>query len=194
MLETQQTSRTETRKNDQVPDRPRLLVVDRPRRIAVQGGQGSEQSGGGMRNAVTVDAGLRVGILIITLAAVVISTNVLGFLWEVAGSVSHHLRTSVVTVSQSANAETLAPLFETRPYGHQQERWGKTRASPGNYKAAINRPCVRPEVYRSASDRSRFWWLLRDTNGRIMEKAPNTYESETEARSAADGAATTYAC
>ena len=193
MLETRQPLDTEIRKNDQGTDRLSVgrLSVDRPRKIAFQGGQGSEQSGGGVRNAMTVDAGLRVGILIITLAAVVMSTNVLDFLSEVAGSASRHFKSSVVVVSQSANFETLAPLFETKD---PQEPWGKTHSSPANYKAAINRPCVRPEVYRSASDRSRFWWLLRDTNGRVMEKTPHTYESETEAYGAAGSAARTYAC
>ena len=56
------------------------------------------------------------------------------------------------------------------------------------------RPCVRPEVYRSASDRNRFWWLLRDPHGRTMEEASKTYDFETEARSAAEDAAIKHAC
>ncbi len=44
-------------------------------------------------------------------------------------------------------------------------------------------------VLRSASDRSRFWWLLRDQRGRIVEASSNTYDSESQARSAADVAA-----
>ena len=47
-------------------------------------------------------------------------------------------------------------------------------------------------VLRSASDRSRFWWLLRDQRGRIVEASSNTYDSETQARSAADVAATRH--
>jgi len=47
-------------------------------------------------------------------------------------------------------------------------------------------------VLRSASDRSRFWWLLRDQRGRVVETSSNTYGSETQALSAADAAATRH--
>ena len=33
-------------------------------------------------------------------------------------------------------------------------------------------------VLRSASDRSRFWWLLRDQRGRVVEASSKTYDFE----------------
>ena len=221
MIERQKKPRIEMRKSARtIFNRPGLLV-DSPRRVGVQGPQGPEQFGranskreksrwltgrllralagatedasetSGLRNATTIDARLRVGILVLTLAAIVMSTNVLGFIWELGASMSSRLRTSVVVASQSLNVETLASL--TKP-NNADWSGSEGHASPSNYKAALSTPCVRPEVYRSASDRSRFWWLLRDKHGRITEEALNTYESEIEARSAADGAATAHVC
>ena len=219
MLERRKNPRIEIRKSSQrIFNRPGLSAV-RPRKVDVQGLQGPEHSAAGgnlwrrvggwllgaaaeaaegaprpsriVRIVTNVDARLRVGILVITLAALLMSTNVIGSVAEVGGSISSRLRASVVIASHSVNVETLASL--TKP-NNTDWSGSEGHASPSNYKAALSRPCVRPEVYRSASDRSRFWWLLRDKHGRIMEEALNTYESETEARSAADGAATAHAC
>ena len=42
---------------------------------------------------------------------------------------------------------------------------------------------------RSASHRDRFWWLLRDVDGKLIETSSTTYATEAEARRAADMAA-----
>lgn len=42
---------------------------------------------------------------------------------------------------------------------------------------------------RSTADHSRFWWMVRDIHGQLIETSPATYASETEARRAADAAA-----
>ena len=185
----------------------------RPRKVVVQGHQGPEHFPAGrnqsrwlggwllapvagapeaapQRKAMTVDARLRVGVLGFALAAIVMSTNALGSIAEVSGSIASRVRASILIAKQSVTVETLAPLLEIKPRGD----WGNAHASPANYKRVDNRSCVRPEVYRTASDLNRFWWLLRDPNGRTIKEAPNTYASETEARSAADGAATKHAC
>ena len=47
-------------------------------------------------------------------------------------------------------------------------------------------------VLRSASDPNRFWWLLRDQNGRVVETSSSTYNSEEQAFNAADAAATRH--
>ena len=142
------------------------------------------------KRKMTVDARLRVGIFGIALAAIVMSTNALGSIAEVGGSIASRVKASILIAKKSVNVETLAPLLEIKPRGD----WGNAHASPANYKRADNRSCVRPEVYRTASDLNRFWWLLRDPNGRTIKEAPNTYTSETEARIAAHDAATKHAC
>ena len=48
------------------------------------------------------------------------------------------------------------------------------------------------KVLRSASDRNRFWWLLRDQSGRVVETSSSTYSSEVQAFNAADAAATRH--
>ena len=219
MIERRKTPRTEIRKNSQVFNRPGLSA-DRPRRVDVQGHHGPEQSAAGardqsrwlgdrltperapetssVRNVKTVDARLRAGIRVIVLAAVVVSTvvvstNVLGLLLEVGGSIRSRLRTSAVIARQSFNVETLPSL--TKPNKIEWSRSdGEKIASPGNRVASLDRPCVRPEVHRAASDRGRFFWLLRDKHDRIVEESPITYVSDTAARSAADDAATGHAC
>ena len=219
MIERRKKPPTEIWKNAQVNRRG--LLADRPRRVHVQGHQGPEQSAAGtrdqsgwltgrllravagapevapetsgVRTATTVDARLRVGILIISLAAVVMSTNVLGFLVEAAASVPGRLRTSAAIARQSFNVETLASLSKSNKNEWSRSQ-GEKIASPGNRVASLDRPCVRPEVHRAASDRRRFFWLLRDKHDRIVEESPITYVSDTEARSAADVAATEHAC
>ena len=52
-------------------------------------------------------------------------------------------------------------------------------------------PSVEIRVIRSAGDHNRFWWLVREVDGQIIESSPRTYASETEARSAAESAAGT---
>jgi len=217
MIERRKTPRKETLENART--NPGLLA-DRPRRVHVQGHQGPEQSAAGtrdqsgwltgrllkaaaaapevapetsgVRTATTVDARLRVGILVISLAAVVMSTNALGFLVEVAGSIPSRLRTSAVIARQSFNVETLASL--SKPNNIEWRSDGEKIASPRNRVASLERPCVRPEVHRAASDRGRFFWLLRDKHDRIVGESPITYVSDTAARSAADVAATEPAC
>ena len=199
----------------------RGLLADRPRSVDVQGHQGREQSAAGTRNqsgwltgrllkaaaaapevapetsgvrtATTVDARLRVGILVISLAAVVMSTNALGFLVEVVGSIPSRLRTSAVIASQNFSVETLASFSKPNKIEWSRSQ-GEKIASPGSRVASLDGPCVRPEVHRAASDRGRFFWLLRDKHDRIVEESPITYVSDRDARSAADVAATQRAC
>ena len=52
-------------------------------------------------------------------------------------------------------------------------------------------PSLDIRVIRSAADHNRFWWLVREVDGQIIESSPRTYASETEARSAAESAART---
>jgi hypothetical protein len=52
-------------------------------------------------------------------------------------------------------------------------------------------PSLDIRVIRSAADRNRFWWLVREVDRQIIESSPRTYASETEARSAAESAART---
>ena len=42
---------------------------------------------------------------------------------------------------------------------------------------------------RSNSKCSRFWWMVRDGYGKIIETSSTTYKTETEARRAADAVA-----
>ena len=130
---------------------------------------------------------LRVGVFGCALAAAIMSTNALGTVAEISGSIANRVKASITIAKQSVTAETLAPLLEIKPRDD-------AHASPASYKRADNKSCVRPEVYRAASDLNRFWWLLRDANGRTINTAPNTYASEAEARIAADDAATKHAC
>ena len=219
MIERRKNPPAEIWKNAQVNRRG--LLADRPRKVDVQGHQGPEQSAAGARDqsgwltsrllkaaaaapevapktsgariSTTVDARLRVGILVICLAAVVMSTNALGSLVEVVGSIPGRLRTSAVIARQHFNAETLASF--SKPNNVEWSRsQGEKIASLGNRVVALDRPCVRPEVHRAASDRHRFFWLLRDKHDRIVEESPITYVSDTDARSAADVAATGHAC
>ena len=205
----------EKRKNPRTPNAKGFArtgpSANRPRNVDVQG-QGPEHSPAGrnpsrwllsavarasegapqtpsrtVRNPMTLDARLRVSVLGCALAATVMSTNALGTITEVGGSIASRVSASITFAKQSVTVETLAPLLEIkfRDDAH---------ASPASYKRADNRPCVRPEVYHTASDPNRFWWLLRDANGRTIKEAPNSYASETEARIAADDAATKHAC
>ena len=130
---------------------------------------------------------LRVGVFGCALAAAIMSTNALGTVAEISGSIANRVKASITIAKQSVTAEVLAPLLEIKPRDD-------AHASTGSYKRADNKSCVRPEVYRAAPDLNRFWWLLRDANGRTINTAPNTYASETEARIAADDAATKHAC
>jgi hypothetical protein len=130
---------------------------------------------------------LRVGVFGCALAAAIMSTNALGTVAEISGSIVNRVKASITIVKQSVTAETLAPLLEIKLRDD-------AHASPASYKRADNKSCVRPEVYRAAPDLNRFWWLLRDANGRTINTAPNTYASEAEARIAADDAATKHAC
>ena len=219
MIERRKQPPTEIWENVQVNRRG--LLADRPRKNDVQGHQGAEQSAtgardqsgwltgrllkaaaaapevapetSGARTATTVDARLRVGILVTSLAAVVMSTNALGILVDAVGSIPSRLRTSAVIASQNLNVETLVSLSTPNKIEWSRSQ-GEKIASPGNRVASLDRPCVRPEVHRAASDRRRFFWLLRDKHDRIVEESPITYVSDTEARSAADGAATGHAC
>ena len=59
-------------------------------------------------------------------------------------------------------------------------------------KRSPNEPMFDVRVLRSASDRSRFWWLLRDQRGHVVEVSSNAYGSETQALRAADAAATRH--
>ena len=199
----------------------RGLLADRPRKVEVQGNQGTEQSGAGaqdqsgwligrvlkaaaaapevapktsgVRTATTADARLRVGILVISLVAVVMSTNALGFLVDAVGSIPSRLRTSAVIASQNLNVETLVSLSTPNKIEWSRSQ-GEKLASPGNRVASLDKPCVRPEVHRAASDRGRFFWLLRDKHDRIVEESTTTFVSATDARRAADVAATDHAC
>lgn len=196
--------------NPQV-NRGGLVVSDRPRKVVVQGQQGAEHSpasrnqsrlGGWLlapsegapesptdtKRKMTVDARLRVGVLGFALAAIVISTNALGSFAEATGSIASRVKASIVSAKQSVTVETLAPLLVPK------DEWRNTSASSASHMSALNGRCVRPEVYRIASDLNRFWWLLRDRSGRTIKEASNTYASETEARMAADDAATKQAC
>ena len=114
MLEGRKTPSTEIRKNARTIFHRQGLFGERPRKVDVQGHQGAEHSAAGgnqsrwlggwlwgavtgapegapqtpsrtERKATSVDARLRVGVLIIALAAVVMSTNVVGSLVEVTG-------------------------------------------------------------------------------------------------------------
>ena len=42
---------------------------------------------------------------------------------------------------------------------------------------------------RSASQRDRFWWMLRNRDGQLIETSSTTYATEAEARWAAERAA-----
>ena len=44
---------------------------------------------------------------------------------------------------------------------------------------------------RSSSNYNRFWWMVRDGYGKVIETSSTTYTTETEARRAADAAAGT---
>jgi len=46
-------------------------------------------------------------------------------------------------------------------------------------------------VLRSSSGHNRFWWMVRDGCGKVMETSSTTYMTETEARRAADTVAKT---
>ena len=46
-------------------------------------------------------------------------------------------------------------------------------------------------VLRSSSDHNRFWWMVRDGYGKVIETSSTTYTTETEARRAADAVART---
>ena len=142
------------------------------------------------KRKMTVDARLRVAVLGFALAAIVVSTNALGSIAEVGGSIASRVKASILIAKKSVNVETLAPLLEIKP----QDDWGNTSASSVSSKRADTRSCVRSEVYRTAPDLNRFWWLLRDPNGRTIKEASNTYASETEARIAADDEATKHSC
>ena len=130
---------------------------------------------------------LRVAVLGCALAVAIMSTNALGTITEVGGSIASQVSASITFAKQSVTVDTLAPLLEIKLRDN-------AHASPASYKRADNKSCVRPEVYRAAPDLNRFWWLLRDANGRTIKGAPNSYASETEARIAADDAATKHAC
>ena len=52
-------------------------------------------------------------------------------------------------------------------------------------------PLLDVRVIRSTADHNRFWWIVREVDGQIIESSPQTYSSEAEARSAADAAART---
>ena len=142
------------------------------------------------KRKMTVDARLRLGVMGLALAAIVMSTNALGSIAEVGGSIASRLRATILIAKQSVTVESLTPLLEIKT----KDDGGITHVSPANSKRADNRSCVRSEVYRTASDSNRFWWLLRDRNGRTIKEASNTYASETEARIAADNAATNHGC
>ena len=44
---------------------------------------------------------------------------------------------------------------------------------------------------RSNSDHKRFWWMVRDPSGQLIETSSITYKTETEAQRAADAVAKT---
>ena len=52
-------------------------------------------------------------------------------------------------------------------------------------------PSLDVRVIRSGTNHNRFWWLVREVDGQIIESSPRTYASETEARRAADSAVRT---
>ena len=149
---------------------------------------GTPQRPNHTKRKMTVNARLRVAVLGFALAAIVMSTNALGSFAEATGSIASRVKASIVGAKQMVNVETLAPLLGPK------DDWGNTSALSASSKRADNRSCVRSEVYRTAPDLNRFWWLLRDPNGRTIKEAPNTYASETEARIAADDAATKHSC
>ena len=50
-------------------------------------------------------------------------------------------------------------------------------------------PLLDVRVIRSTAEPNRFWWLVRELEGKIIESSPRNYSSEAEARYAAEAAA-----
>jgi hypothetical protein len=50
-------------------------------------------------------------------------------------------------------------------------------------------PLLVVRVIRSTAEPNRFWWLVRELEGEIIESSPRNYSSEAEARHAAEVAA-----
>ena len=172
-------------------------LADRPRNVDVQGCQGLEQSAavaGGpsrwsvgrvlmvvagaptisdVRNANT-GAYFRIGILVASLAALVVSTKVIVAAVDVRDAVGQ---------LRAWKADTI-----------EIRRRHAEKYASSNYKVALNQVCVRPEVYRAISDRSRYIWSLLDKHDRIVEQSTISYISRGEAHNAADVAAAQQTC
>ena len=54
-------------------------------------------------------------------------------------------------------------------------------------RAPVRKPgSLEVRALRSASHRDRFWWMLRDCDGQLIETSSTTYATEAEARCAAE--------
>ena len=125
---------------------------------------------------------LRVGIVVASLAALVVSTKVIAGAVKDVGSLVSIRMASPFPIPSFSFEPSVSQQIEMRMRGAEKQ------AVP------ISKPCVRPEVYQLASGRGGFIWYLRDKHDRVVAESRITYGSETEARNAADEAATAHAC